>query len=748
MAFRLFKKSERDVDNERYDQEDALLPMSFDELIEGIKSGMIVKLGKEDCLTPEDFLKKDYEGKTLLEYVFEKNVNLDNDLNKRIINDASIIEECLKHKYSILLHKNGTMLLLNFGLNLDSIFMPLSNGVSLIETLLQKNRVSFYIINYINDIRIYDILTKYNRQDLYECINENVLFEPYDKYDTLFEYLLSKNMVSVKMVHNIKIHPDVIKLCKKYNKLYLLKHVNFKFLSNEFDRGLTVIEMLIKSNTADKETFYNINEEDQKIAVNAIIKYKAYRYLVYFPKVLFVRYNGKLLLDSFLENYNISMDTYLQDISYNSLSAAEMALLYIKCSDYNLLKFLTPISVDFLMEEFSGEKLINMMLKIDKDKTINQVLSEEDKNDPSIAALLKSKGVDVEPKSVPIDKYDNGNERKNKYLKIRLSKELEAKIIELKSALTMPPKSDELGIELIEASYRHLLNIGYPYAIEEIDRIIDSASGTKHFKIKKGSYPHYSSIDSTIYICDSSIGAFNHELGHALHYLTINGSTSDQLRASIEKVRNDKSCLDRVYEYSLFFKDIETEVEKRAQKIYERKYSNYFNKDRRNIINKLIEEEKATQIKQLQNYGFDASIINDIVDNLYTCSEEEFIDRFKKSKIEKIKTNILYEEYSNYGAMNDIIDAIFKGTTYSGLATASNGKKIKMSFGHGLHYYGYDKNITDEIMADFSQIIKDPKKTETITLLRNVVGDEFVDTVANFYEEEILGIERSQKRRL
>ena len=44
----------------------------------------------------------------------------------------------------------------------------------------------------------------------------------------------------------------------------------------------------------------------------------------------------------------------------------------------------------------------------------------------------------------------------------------------------------------------------------------------------------------------------------------------------------------------------------------------------------------------------------------------------------------------------------------------------------------------DEIIANYSQITKSPKRVEGINLLRNILGNELVDFIENYYENNIV----------
>ena len=97
--------------------------------------------------------------------------------------------------------------------------------------------------------------------------------------------------------------------------------------------------------------------------------------------------------------------------------------------------------------------------------------------------------------------------------------------------------------------------------------------------------------------------------------------------------------------------------------------------------------------------------------------------------------------YDAYQAICDILDAIYFGKLRDKTYKTSKGEIISVPFGHGINYYNQDNSVFEEMVADYSEIIKSEKSVESIHYLRYVVGDELVDLLARFYEERVLHIE-------
>ncbi|MBQ6539385.1 MAG: hypothetical protein IJL76_03825 [Bacilli bacterium] len=172
-------------------------------------------------------------------------------------------------------------------------------------------------------------------------------------------------------------------------------------------------------------------------------------------------------------------------------------------------------------------------------------------------------------------------------------------------------------------------------------------------------------------------------------------------------------------------------------------------------FNKLVGiGEKWASFDEYFNYMFeqnkakllatdDATFLRDIEigkaldDRWYQVSfYDEFIKDATELQIESNKTrigrDIYHSDYSDYMAISDILDALYEGT-----GKDLNGKTIGVEniAYHGDNYYddGYVGLSFDEIIANYTQL-KTTGSKRSIQLLRQMCGDEFVETLEKVYK--------------
>ena len=735
---RLFGK--RDDFYERYD-EDASFKMPIEDLFEGIKSGRIKRLSEKDYLQVEDFLERDEQGKTLLEYAYDYKLFLSDKLRKTILNDSRIIKECLKHKNSILLNKPNTIYILDPSVTDETLFEKYNEKESLIEFIIRNNMSSTFTLGRINDVRLFDVIRKYNKYDAIKYINENLLFSGYDRNTTFFEYFLKNNKIEPDTFKNIN-NPKVVGLCNKYNKLYLLKHAKSSILTYYISNGRTVLECLIKGNNADGITFSNLAPDKRDLAIDSIIRNRAYRYLVYFPKMLFqVSFNNskKTYLDIMLENYNKSMDSYLADINLSNMTMNERALLYLKCADYDLNMFLPHITFESLVEEKNNVRFIDALLSIDRNKTIEKVIPKKLLQRSDVAAILKMSNIDIKDIEVPTGKSDEEKRIRNRYLRYKINPNVSKKLDTIRDMFLSDGTTDKDCVDTLVAAYTYLAHNNYTFLDRELDMIITYKRNNKNFYIlKTDKKPYFNFNEDIIYLKSESVPAFCHELGHFIHKIGARRAKPNEMDRILFEIVNDPNTLKRVNQYASSFKKIEDRAYIEAQERYEKEYADYFKDHDLAKIRKLLDEDRENKIRRFIKLGYDTRLIYSVVNNLYNCSIKEFMQRFKTVKIEELKTKILYEKYSSLCALSDILDAIYKGRLSDGLLKTKDNQKIELPIGHGINYYNGEFSVFDEIMADYSQIIKDAEGSKLIGYLRYVAGDEFVDSLERFYINEVL----------
>ena len=743
-------KRDRDDFYEHYD-EDASFKMPIEDIFEDIKNGKIKSLSSKDYLQVDDFFETDENGKTLLEIVYEYKVNIASSLGMRLFNDERIIEKCIKNKkliYLIVKQFNNTYTL-NEDVSNETLFKQLSVGISLIEFLIKNNLISVFIINKIDDIRVYELLIKYGRFDALAFLNENLLFRPYKEYSSLFEYLIAHNRVTVQMISNFIVHKEACEICRNYNKIYLLKHAKSSFLLHEYKDGTKVIDCLIRGNNADGETFYRLGSTAEKEVIRYIIKYNAYRYLVFYPNMLFekVYYDpNKIYLDLLLENYNKSIDNYLADIDIKNITLENRAKLYIKCSDYNVNMFLPRITVDLLLQRVKGSSFVEALLNESKEKTLTKILTPTLCKNVDIASALKMYGVDIKDANVPTDKIDEHKAKKYKILDKKIQDKVERKLYELKSLFMNDGISSEEDVNTLVASYKSLASRNYRYLDRELDLLIEYKKQHNGFVILRTySTPNFSGMGQSVSLNNSSLAEFNHEIGHALHYIGDMSRTPQELDKVLTMIRSDESILYRINAFSTKLDKIRKEQIIEAEKIYKQKYGNYFDKNRKEKIASLIRMKSDELIKRFEEIGYDPKEIKKAVNELYDVDEEEYIKRFEYVKTREIAKKLLTEKYDAYTSISDMLDAIYLGRLQDGMCFNEKGQPVKVYFGHGINYYNRPDVLFQELVANYSEIIKSENAEEALIYLKSLVGEEFVNLLSNYYEENILHINEPTK---
>ena len=151
----------------------------------------------------EDILMQDYFGEPLISYLF-KNNKVNSHMVGSFYKNPIIIDLCVKYHKEILLNNlRGNSLLLH----------NISPNKSVIEYLIEHNLVSTRNVENVYDIKIFDLIIKYNRLDLLKHIDGNVLALKY-KGRMLLEELLDRGIVPLDIYDNEELIKKIIHLGK------------------------------------------------------------------------------------------------------------------------------------------------------------------------------------------------------------------------------------------------------------------------------------------------------------------------------------------------------------------------------------------------------------------------------------------------------------------------------------------------------------------------------------------------------
>lgn len=98
---------------------------------------------------------------------------------------------------------------------------------------------------------------------------------------------------------------------------------------------------------------------------------------------------------------------------------------------------------------------------------------------------------------------------------------------------------------------------------------------------------------------------------------------------------------------------------------------------------------------------------------------------------------ILRTKYAPFSVLGDILDAIYVGK-YRSEELIYDGHVIPEGYGHGVAYYENGSfYIFSEIMANFSAIVKSTDANEVLSYLKEIVGEELINLLENYYKNEI-----------
>lgn len=740
----------------------------------------------------EKDLFTEFDGKKLIEYILEKK-EITKSMVEGIYENIEIID---------LLCNSNNYFYLNY-LSQDIITKLItkdSNGIYPIEKYLDNKRLMEKVMPSINDINILlEICNRNNNYDLIKSVKARMLMTNYKDDKTILLFLLNDKKVVPDCLN--KIPEDIIFI--KYlieNNLYdYLKNASEDVLLMKVDSGKTLLEFLIDKGY-DPEIKYIYNKKTisilyrkQKLNLAGFISDDV---LLTPVKKLFsddslgnetlfeymIR-NGyklkssqisseKLLKICYLEqrpdllvNANISDllkpidDTYtyfdflLDAISNKGLKAKaprapyssdvnEHIKYYTTIARHDMMKYIGEIKAENLLKKYGDKTLLEHLLDIDSELTLNKILSKDLKANPGIAIILKNRG--IEQKNVDVSKEKNRYATEyikniNGHLGIGpLPEEGEKILNELKGLFLADGKSDKDLITGLITGYRNALIIDYDINMEEIKSLIEIKKENKdifcYIKSNKGSY--FSPLNGSIFCENANTSILLHETGHALHFYIANMKTPDNYQEIVERARENPEVLVKTKEYATNYRKLINNVTLLVEQRYDGFFKEYYSTEKVERIKSDLtksKEEKKEEYKELQ---IPEKQLDMILSDMYT--PEEYIEHQKRIFIDENVDAILRNEFSGLFPIGDILDAIYEGRLHSGTLKDNLGESIGRTGGHGLYYYYATDHGFDEMIANFAAISKTGDGEEKLQMLKSIVGDEVYDMISNFYYHDIL----------
>lgn len=612
----------------------------------------------------------------------------------------------------------------------DILFSQKIDGIRIIEYLFKENIIEPDTITriYYNK-EIYDLCIKYNREDLLSYITESCfLYKKNGQY--IIEELLDK-----KVVPKCRCYDTIsYKLFYKRGIFNKLIEANEPELLSVIDNN-TLLEILLKKGLTPLCRHFTYLE-----SLNIMLKYKRYDLLVRcsLSSLLTIKDNNITYLDILLDEVKHGLNVRLGVIDTYNAELKEVAKYYVKLAQHGLIKYVNPVTEEELLNESKGLKFIEYLLKEDKELTINVILREKVKENLDIATLLRSRK--IEQKIIDFEPYyhslvDDYYQKYHDYLaSFQVTDEEQELLDELKSLMLKDNKSDKDFVEYMINEYRYLLSVKNEYGERELRQLIEIKRNVPNFCIRKAKKEaYYSNYSKSINLENGCVEVLNHETGHALFHILTERKVPKEFEKIVYQIRNNPKTKEKVRTYSIKILEIKNSVENVVHEVLE----NYEpTEEEKKKINAYLAKCKTEKRKEYLQNGYSKDKIEEILNETYNL--EEYINSSKKKEERELTDAILRTRYGSFIALGDILDAIFIGKYKSEALIYNNENVIPEGYGHGIAYF--EKGITtmfDETIANFSSIIKSYDAIETLSYLKDITGEAFVNLLENYYKNEI-----------
>lgn len=695
----------------------------------------ILKYSNEDAL-----MNKINDDETLLDYLLSKNI-----IPEKLI-DISYNENFIKflasrNMYSFMKNINS-----EFTLNIE-----IENNKTLLEVLFDKGMIKELDI-YIQKEKTIEVLYRLNKLDLITTIHLDLLIKECKEFNinsnnTLVEYLLDNNYkfkfydsFSSNMREETNLLID--KLYKRKEFDIISKSIEPKYLSYEIEPGITLLDKLLEEKVDINFGYLGINKIEtiekmfNKNRLDLLVKAKL-------DLLLNIVNNNDTYLDYLLEAIETKKIKFnLNDFSLYNCSVNTIAKFYLKIASHGMMEYVNELKEKDLLKEYEGKRLLDELIDLDKELTLNKILTDDMKSNVKIASILKSKGINLENINVPLKEKDFTSnylkEEHNKFGIGPLQQNGDNLLNKLQNLFLNDGESDKEIIEALITGYRQALINNYDVFIKEVENLIEIKENNKEFRyLKEENSGYFSRNTGSVHCDDINIDTLMHETGHALHYYLTDYKVPENFEEIINEIRNNKEILKNAEIISNKYYLIKENI----MKLVNVKYNNYFkecyNVEKNNEIIDFLLKSKEEKKQEFKGLGINDDDLDIILNETFTS--EEYIKTQKRLFIKEQVDVIIREEYGNIMAVSDILDGIFEGELNSGFLENDNNGLIKRSAGHGISYYSCKPDlIFMEMIANFSSISKSPKASEGLKLLKDTIGDELYNLISEFYYNNII----------
>lgn len=393
-----------------------------------------------------------------------------------------------------------------------------------------------------------------------------------------------------------------------------------------------------------------------------------------------------------------------------------------------------------------------------KGKDIGQVWKENDGWTGFITNTLIGTGMSAFGEFTGLAK-EFGDKQKDK--RTKKDKEMISKLIDV---INTDELSDERVVDFIQTSFENWVEDENPYAEKLMKKLIElkGENFDLNWQVDEGGGCFWNGDSKGLYLSEDCInmidsGTYAHETGHLLFKLELSEELPKNWDSIIENARllastQNSKKMDRVInDFNNHHNILNLN---KATLAYEEIIKDNGYKSMDHFIeywSQIIDQDLKTiglydTMESLKKYGFDDNAIKILSE--YNVSSQDIVMTYINNNIGKIKEEFNRLELGgSYGAVSDIIDAVYLGTQQD-----LNGKVLNVTYSHGRKYYedanlnymkmGYENgygeklNSFHEIIANFTQI-KMSGNAKAQKDLRKVFGEEFYSTLEETFNKLI-----------
>ena len=701
------------------------------------------KIPRNTKLTIDILLYKDTTDKTLLEYMLEN----------KIVCYYSFIPEMPKSKEAVLLmHKYGRINEL-FNIDTKIYLCKIDNEKTLLEDLIEKKEIdSMHNLKFEYDEKLLQILKNTNRLDLISkiLITENQLFQKIDEEHSLIEKLIKNDIIDYIKMPKIQYHTEILEILQKYNRLDIIEKILFNenillnngencLLKRILDTGYIPNLQYCKTKTLDY--LYKINRPE--LMTKMFLEKENIDFLFYYLSL------NDNVISYLLKEEKKGIKINIRDLTTHiyQLSESELIDIYLKFAKYDKLDYLTEISKEELLKRNrKKECMLDKFVKLDIENTKKIIEYYGLSNDIDIMIYFKFKKINYDIKGLNFELLDKDiysyefileeNENlKNTINYNNISDNIKELLLELQDLMNDNQSNKDM-VEAMLLSYAKEISKGNENAIIELEKLIEIKRNNPNFKIFRSDNGSYFNENDGIGLMSCDINTLNHELGHLFHYYLAQDSIPNELENELQILVNNEKLKNNTQILSVRLNNYEDKLLKEIEIEYDEWAKEYFSEDKIIEIKEFIEMSKEEKIEQYIKLGYKKEDLNIILSDTYTY--EQYMQCQKRIKCNEMFNNLMSTILPELRAISDIVDAVYAGEYHNSRLTTLSGEEIEGTFGHGISYYSSINSIFQEMIANYSLILKSDNKERALAMLKELVGENLLNILDNFYKEKII----------